>query len=180
MADTPKAAFVEPLKLTDLDHARLVASSTRPDHRRHHVRFSAPPGFKVLVRFDTGSAATIAVRVAVSDLSVGGIGLFHSAFIPVGARCIVSMLNIGREAVAVRGVVAHCEFVAGRAHVVGIRFDMAVEPADFIATSAKAPAVRDGVAGGSTSIDSVIDLDTDDEHPVASAAGMGPVAALSA
>lgn len=132
MSDTAKAAFVEPLKLTDQEHARLVASFARPDDRRTHPRFIAPPAFKVLVRFDTGSAATLAVRVPVSDLSVGGIGLFHSAFIPPGAKCVVSMLSIDREAIAVRGVVAHCQFIAGRAHVIGIHFESPIDPGAFI------------------------------------------------
>lgn len=132
MSDTAKAAYVEPLKLTDQEHARLVANCHRADERRSHTRHPAPPGFRVLVRFDTGSAASLAVLVPVSDMSAGGIGLLHSSYICPGARCVVSMLSVDREAIAVRGQVTHCEFIAGRTHIVGVMFDSPVEPADFI------------------------------------------------
>jgi hypothetical protein len=142
MPDPIKVAFVEPLKLTDQEHARLAATAHQPDERRAHPRFPAPPSFKILVRFDTGSAATLAVRAPVCNLSVGGVALFHSSFITPGARCVVSMLNTDREAVAIHGVVAHCQFISGRAHVVGVRFDGPIDPRSFLS----APADKSGGA----------------------------------
>jgi hypothetical protein len=146
MSEALKAAFVEPLKLNEQEHAKLVAQASRPDERRSQPRFPAPPTFKVLVRFDAGSAATMAVRLPVSDLSEGGIGLLHSSFIPAGVRCMVSMITVDREAVSVRGSVAHCQYIGGRAHIIGVRFDSPIDPTMFIAVAPEKPRP----AGGGT------------------------------
>ncbi len=64
-----------------------------------------------------------AMQVICRNMSRGGVGVLHSAFVHTGTRCIVQMPRLGGKADAIEGVVVRCTHVAGQIHELGIRFD---------------------------------------------------------
>ncbi|MEM9882731.1 MAG: PilZ domain-containing protein [Planctomycetota bacterium] len=97
------------------------------DHRRFfHVRRAA---LRVLHR----SAPPTSHLVRTRNLSEGGVGLIHNAFLYPGTACHVALQTRHDESVALRGNVSWCRHVSGRGHEVGVRFDRVIEIDEFIA-----------------------------------------------
>lgn len=72
------------------------------------------------------------LSMACRNLSRGGIGLLHSAYMYPGSRVTVRLPRLdGREA-PVEGVVARCEHRQGIIHEIGVRFDHEVRLRDHV------------------------------------------------
>ncbi len=125
------SSILEPLKLSERDHAYLGSFIPTADERRRQARTHMTARFRVIVRFDSGTATSAPIRSAASDLSDNGIGIWHSAFIPVGTRCSLSMLDADCRLVSLKGKVVRSEFVSGRAHIIGILFDEPIKASRF-------------------------------------------------
>lgn len=64
-----------------------------------------------------------AMQLICRNMSRGGVGVLHSAFVHTGTRCIVQMPRLGGKTDAIEGIVLRCTHVAGQIHELGIRFD---------------------------------------------------------
>lgn len=78
-----------------------------------------------------GSSATF--NVACRNLSSGGLGVLHSAYVHKGTRCTVELPATDGQTVSVEGAVVRCVHVSGTIHEVGVQFSKPIDPKLFIA-----------------------------------------------
>lgn len=71
------------------------------------------------------------LQVACRNISSGGIGILHSAYMHVGIPCEVTLPRAGLSAVTVPGRVVRCRHVGGKVHEIGIQFRKPIEPREF-------------------------------------------------
>jgi len=72
------------------------------------------------------------MNVACHNLSAGGLGVLHSAYVYPGTKCVVRLPNVDGRTVDVPGVVVRCQHARGVVHDVGIRFNTPIEARDFV------------------------------------------------
>ncbi|MDQ7012358.1 MAG: PilZ domain-containing protein [Planctomycetota bacterium] len=63
------------------------------------------------------------VLVVCRNISRGGIGLLHSAYIHTGTRCTVDLPRLDGEVDHVEGSLVRCSHITGQVHELGILFD---------------------------------------------------------
>jgi hypothetical protein len=107
--------------------AAAARAAVRLPFRRLSVRMS--------VLHADGTAASIVV--ACRNLSSGGIGIFHSAYMHVGSPCAVALPRNGKPDAVTRGTVVRCRHLGGRVHELGIKFTDAIDPRDFVDATAE-------------------------------------------
>jgi len=106
-------------------------------HRRQFVRwpFRQHSVLMELVH-PGGSAATM--PVACRNISCGGAGLLHSAFVHPGSRCTLHLPRRSGEMVVVAGRIARCKHVVRMIHELGVRFDNNIDVRPFMPAAATA------------------------------------------
>ena len=62
-------------------------------------------------------------QVRCVDLSEGGVGFIHGAFLHLGTVCKLTLVNRQRRGFRVRGEVKRCELVQGHVHRIGVQFE---------------------------------------------------------
>ncbi len=72
------------------------------------------------------------MQVACHNLSAGGLGVLHSAYIYPGTKCVIRLPNVDGRKIDVPGTVVRCQHAAGVVHDVGIRFTTPIEARDFV------------------------------------------------
>ena len=72
------------------------------------------------------------MQVACHNLSAGGLGVLHSAYIYPGTKCVIRLPNVDGRKIDVPGTVVRCQHAAGVVHDVGIRFNTPIEARDFV------------------------------------------------
>ncbi|MEM6391921.1 MAG: hypothetical protein AAF797_04040 [Planctomycetota bacterium] len=106
-----------------------VTEETRTDERIPYRNLSsvllavAPPDPK-----DEWSRFKVRPR----DISTGGFGFLHGSYLHTGSPCLAVLGAHGRGLVTVRGTIARCEFLRGKLHQVGIRFDQPIDVEPFL------------------------------------------------
>lgn len=70
--------------------------------------------------------------VAPRNLSAGGTGVLHGGFIHAGTRCIVAMRKRTGSVACIPGSVIRCSHIRGHLHELGIQFDHAIDPEQFL------------------------------------------------
>lgn len=72
------------------------------------------------------------VPVACRNLSRGGVGVLHNAFVHTGTRCSVSLPQPDGVRKSTRGQVVRCSHLHGLVHELGIRFENPINLGEFI------------------------------------------------
>lgn len=75
-------------------------------------------------------------RVVPANLSSGGVGFLHGAFVHPGTPCDIMLSKLTGEPELIHGVVARCELASGRVHLVGVKFNAPIDTRRFIAGEA--------------------------------------------
>ncbi len=65
------------------------------------------------------------------NISTGGMGLLHGAYVHVGCPCAVALRDTRGRGVQVKGTIIRCKHLRGSIHDIGVRFDERVNPRDF-------------------------------------------------
>lgn len=115
--------------LADLDSTRSKGVA-----RRRHYRWPfANERLTVEVQHAGGNHLTLAL--AARNISSGGVGLLHNAYMHPGTACTVNLPQIvDRSAYTpVAGKVVRCRHVRGVIHEVGIRFESPIRMREFVA-----------------------------------------------
>lgn len=118
-------ALLERIETSLRTQSAVARSSVRIPFRRLSIGFT--------VKHADGSVA--AMTVACRNISRGGVGLLHAAYMHVGTPCSIFLPRAGRADTCVPGVVVQCRHVGGRVHEIGVRFDESIEPRDFVAAT---------------------------------------------
>lgn len=114
------------LREVDARAARCDRAKRRAE-QRHSYRGNA-----MLVVFNPDNADTRAkFRVIPSDLSTGGVGFLHGAFVHPGTPCHLILSDLLGQSRVVCGVVARCELAKGRVHTVGVKFEYPIALDEF-------------------------------------------------
>lgn len=71
-------------------------------------------------------------KVRLRNISTGGVGFFHSAFVHRGTRCYVALRTLSGQGVAVSGEVTWCRFLSNCTHEVGVRCDEEINLTQFL------------------------------------------------
>lgn len=74
----------------------------------------------------------VELRLACRNLSRGGVGLLHSAFVNAGVRVAVDLPRRAGGEVRVHGTVARCMHREGIVHEIGVQFDEPIAIREFI------------------------------------------------
>lgn len=98
----------------DLDTVRY------PFVRRAALRISHPGG----------TVTTHLVRTR--NLSTGGVGFIHGAFLYPQTTCHVALQTRHGESVALSGQVGWCRHVSGKSHEIGVRLNQVIQVDEFV------------------------------------------------
>ncbi|MFN7022110.1 MAG: response regulator [Phycisphaerales bacterium] len=134
----PEAA---PINSIRMDAARLdqfldlreeVSGGSGAAMKRSHVRHAyRAVAVRITLVHPGGSQARL--NVACRNLSSGGIGVLHSAYVHTGTPCIVELTNSRKVTQTIEGRVVRCTHVQGTIHDVGVRFERPINTKDFLA-----------------------------------------------
>lgn len=114
-----------------LDERNNSTSGNDKSANRGYVRWSFRVPTLELKLIHPGRSES-SVIVACRDLSAGGIGVLHSAFVHKGTQCVVRLPRVDGGHADVDGTVVRCQHIGGVIHEVGIRFGTAIEVRDFV------------------------------------------------
>lgn len=118
-------ALLERLETTSRSQAAVARGAVRVPFRRLSVAFT------VLHSDGTAAHMTVACR----NLSRGGVGILHAAYMHVGTSCQVHLPRSGRPDATVPGVVVRCRHVGGRVHEIGVKFHELIDPKDYVSAT---------------------------------------------
>ncbi|HZW10814.1 MAG TPA: PilZ domain-containing protein [Phycisphaerales bacterium] len=122
----PDRALDDLLDLLDGRSANSAAAA-----KRTHARWPFRHGsIRLTLEHPGGSLAD--VLVACRNLSRGGAGVLHGAYVHVGTRCTVHLPQDDGKVAAHSGTVVRCIHVSGRVHELGICFSRPIELAHFV------------------------------------------------
>ncbi|MCC6676748.1 MAG: response regulator [Phycisphaerales bacterium] len=108
-------------------------------HKREFVRWPFRQPSVVLQVIHPGGTA-VTMRVACRNVSCGGAGLLHGAFVHPGSRCTLHLPRRSGEVVEVEGRIARCKHVARMIHELGVKFDAPIDVRQFMPEEATAEA----------------------------------------
>ncbi len=111
----------------------VPCETSRRTHKRVSYRKLAQ--IAVAIQMPDGKWAKYIVRSR--DLSPGGIGFIHGAYIHVGSQCRVILKDREGKVVCLEGVVRHCDYLSGTAHDVGVQFDKPINLRPFLGAVAE-------------------------------------------
>jgi CheY-like chemotaxis protein len=99
--------------------------------RRKYVRWAFRK-ITVELQINHPGGSAITCRVACRNLSCGGIGVVHSAFLYPGSTCVVTLPRQGGRPLAASGVILRCVHVQDMVHEIGIKFDREIDVGEFM------------------------------------------------
>ncbi len=135
--------IIDTLRLTDEQWQALSSKLDQEDPymigQRQHKRiiYRKLAQIAVAIQRPDGEWAKYAVRSR--DLSPGGIGFIHGAFIYSGCACRVILKDSHDRVVCLDGSIKRCELVDGNAHHIGVQFEEPINLADFIRNDEEKP-----------------------------------------
>lgn len=85
---------------------------------------------KLVLEHPGGSKATF--QVACRNLSRGGMGVLHNAYVHTGTTCILTLPQLDGHEKALRSTIVRCTHMQGVLHELGVKFDEAVTISDYV------------------------------------------------
>ncbi|MBL9031760.1 MAG: response regulator [Phycisphaerae bacterium] len=106
--------------------AELDAGDSQGAHKRETHRWPFPSqGIRIAMNQPGGSESSL--YYACRNLSSGGLGVLHSAYVHPGTTCTVYLPMPNRGEHPIEGTVVRCRHVRGAVHEVGIRFKESIK-----------------------------------------------------
>lgn len=130
--------YLDLLRITEKQAIEIAAelsqgdgSSRRRDNRRIHPRLPFYEDALLLCELKTGRDDAPHYLVKCVDISAGGMGFLHGAYVHVDTACQITLIVRKKTGFRVMGKVARCIHHRGHVHVVGVRFDQPMEAAQI-------------------------------------------------
>lgn len=122
------------LRLTDHQQVNLQEELEKEGGDRCPTtpRLRFPGGSRIPVEFTHLGGARTRVQAPGRDLSINGLGLFHSSYLHPGTMAGATLRTTDGESFRVTGRVTRCTHVRGPAHEVGIALDAEIDPTMFV------------------------------------------------
>lgn len=128
-------AINDTIRLTQHELTQLLADLNRgghkPSSKRKTKRWAMPQGKAICTLVDPSKREQHHI-VVVRNLSSGGAAFLLGSFVYTGTRCTLLLRGSGGKGRAVSGRVARCQHIRGHLHDIGVKFDEAVSPKEFI------------------------------------------------
>lgn len=105
-----------------MQELRRADKPDRKRNRREHERLPFNEDALLLCEVKSGEK-TPPYLVKCIDLSAGGLGFLHGAYVHVGTPCTVTLIVGKKQGFRTEAKVARCEHHKGHVHIVGVRFD---------------------------------------------------------
>ncbi len=113
--------------LDELDAGPGASANPRRLHSRWPYREQT-----IAIRIDSPNGGSVDLRMACRNLSCGGIGLLHNAFLYTGTKCVVILPRAIGGFQPVSGEIVRCQHRRGMIHEIGVKFAVPIEVRDFI------------------------------------------------
>lgn len=149
------AQYIEGIKLSERERSVLIEQMRKSGaaDKRKHARQVVEGSFALLCTMEFPGGSSAQFRVYPWDISKGGLGFFHRAYIYQGTKCTFTGNTIDGQPTSFKGEVVRCSHVSGTVHTVGVKFEMELDPEVFLGdTTSGTPATSGG--GGSVDKDS--------------------------
>jgi hypothetical protein len=118
-----------------LDRLDGKGGSTERGNRRHERRIDTRFEYRmrdVIVRVEHLAGGTSDLPVSSRNLSSGGIGFLHGAYMHIGSKCLVVLITKNKEVVQMHGAVVMCRHLEGLVHEIGVQFEGRILPERFV------------------------------------------------
>jgi hypothetical protein len=138
--DTPRVSIeLRNLFLDQLD--QRTGSSPGPDRRRNE-RLPHRVHEGLVVTFSRTDGADAHYLVHPRNISRGGMGFLHEAYLQPETECRVSLYAVNEGTIEVSGRVVDCRRISGRLHEVGVAFSEPLNLARVKVTPAEAASAQ--------------------------------------
>lgn len=102
---------------------------------RREPRFEYDPTQGMIIEVFHPGGTNSNYLVKPRNLSSHGIGFLHGSFLHSGTECHVWVRTTAGSLVCVTGAVARCQWITGRVHEIGVKFDEPITLEDFLTPS---------------------------------------------
>ncbi|MEX2217010.1 MAG: PilZ domain-containing protein [Phycisphaeraceae bacterium] len=128
-----RVAYRDLLRLSQADLQAILAD-LRPRKevdeevvvRRQHKRNTYTEEALLLLEIKSQQEET-PFLVKCADLSAGGLGLLHGGFVHTGQPCVITLVSRRKAGMRIKGTVARCVHVRGHVHLIGVKFNEAID-----------------------------------------------------
>jgi CheY-like chemotaxis protein/HPt (histidine-containing phosphotransfer) domain-containing protein len=139
---TDSTNTIDCLRINEEQHRQLVealdlkAQAPKGSDHRQHERFPylVPCGISLSVKHPEAKRWQ-RYLVRPRNISAGGVGFFHGAYLYKGTYCEISLRTRKGEIVEQAGHVVHIRHIVGRIHEVGVAFETPLDVRQFIQCS---------------------------------------------
>lgn len=111
-----------------LDQLDRQAETDRQPERRTSQRLACRSDDGIIAVLSLADQQEIACLVHPRNIGEGGIAFLHEAFVPEGARCMLTLPTKTGDYLQIEGEVVGCRHVRGRLHEIGVMFDETINP----------------------------------------------------
>ena len=129
------AKVSDTLRMPQKDIERILAEidrTSRIGNSRRRMRRRTMSGQKlVVVVMGTNNVRKSIVAVG-RNLSATGLGFMCGGYMHSGQRCVVALRDLQGRSRGLPGTIMRCGHIKGHLHDIGVRFDDAIKPEDFI------------------------------------------------
>lgn len=131
------AEFLDLVRLPAAQRQRLLASmddragGNAPKRCRKSARHATRGEMTPMIVLQPGGNVS-AFLVMMRNLSAGGLAVIHGGFIHPGTQCRVLLATVSGKKVVLVGAVRRCRHVRGVLHEIGLEFEAAIAPEDFV------------------------------------------------
>lgn len=142
LSETEWATMISALEAQKKPAGKLAQE--RRDGAAHRFPIEAYGGLKLILPDYRSTSHKVRMR----NVSTGGVGFFHNAFVHCGTRCYVALRSLSGQGVAVAGEVTWCRFLSNSTHEIGVRCDEEIDLTQFVdaETIASAPSPGEAAA----------------------------------
>lgn len=128
------AKYIEGLRLSERERTILIEQMKKSGvaDRRKSPRIIIEGNFSVLLTMEYPGGSEAHFRIYPWDLSRGGLGFFHRAFVYPGTRCSFAGLNFEGQTFLIKGDVVRCAHVSGNVHAVGVKLEAEIDPEVYL------------------------------------------------
>lgn len=122
------AGYVDALRMTEADRRTVMEVLVHGDgptvgaEKRKSRRLATGLQLRAMLDVSQFQGGLGRYVVYSFDLSEGGMGVLHGAFLHEGSSCVVKFKTEDGSPIAVEGRVVRCRLIKGRIHEVGIEF----------------------------------------------------------
>jgi hypothetical protein len=120
--------YIDLLHLTEeqaieIVHTLQTGGTCRIDERRKHSRLPFQEEALLLCEVKNKHRKSPPFLVKCIDISAGGIGFLHGAYMHTGTPCVITLIGRNKSGFRIEAKVARCQHHTGHIHIIGVKFN---------------------------------------------------------